>query len=70
MAYRVLKETGNANISNLTSSGKSMIIYDILSEQKDNLKFIGKTAENVELIGTQITEFKKHGITVENLKMQ
>ena len=68
MAYRVLKETGNANISNLTSSGKSMIIYDILSEQKDNLKFIGKTAENVELIGTQITEFKKHGITVENLK--
>ncbi len=68
MAYRVLKETGNANISNLSSSGKSMIIYDILSEQKDNLKFIGKTAENVDLIGTQITEFKKHGITVENLK--
>ena len=68
MAYRVLKETGNANISNLSSSGKSMIIYDILSEQKNNLKFIGKTAENVDLIGTQITEFKKHGITVENLK--
>ncbi len=45
-----------------------MLIYNILSEQKNNLKFIGKSSENVELIGTQITEFKKHGITVENLK--
>lgn len=68
MAFRVLKETGNANFSNLSSSGKSMIIYSILSEQKNNLKFIGKSAENVEVIGTQITEFKKHGISVENLK--
>ena len=68
MAYRVLKETGNSNFSNLSPSGKSMIIYSILSEQKGELKFIGKTTENVELIGTQITEFKKHGITVENLK--
>ena len=45
-----------------------MLIYNILSEQKNNLKFIGKSSENVELIGTQITEFKKHGITVESLK--
>ena len=45
-----------------------MLIYNILSEQKNNLKFIGKSSENIELIGTQITEFKKHGITVENLK--
>lgn len=58
MAYRVLKETGNSNISNLSTSGKSMIIYNIVSEQKNDLKFIGKSAENVDLIGTQITEFK------------
>ena len=45
-----------------------MLIYNILSEQKNNLKFIGKSSENVELIGTQITEFKKHEITVESLK--
>mgnify|MGYP001858887343 FL=1 len=68
MAYRVLKETGNSNISNLSTSGKSMIIYNIVSEQKNDLKFIGKSAENVDLIGTQITEFKKHGITVEHLR--
>lgn len=44
-----------------------MLIYDILSDNKDELKFIGKSSENVELIETQITEFKKHGITVEML---
>ena len=68
MAYRVMKEVGNANNINLSSSGKSMIIYNILSEEKNNLKFIGKSNENVELIGTQITEFKKHGISEESLK--
>ena len=68
MAYRVMKKVGNANFSNLSSSGKSMLIYNILSEEKNNLKFIGKSNENVELISTQITEFKKHGIKVENIK--
>ena len=31
MAYRVLKELGDANFSNLSSSCKSMVIYNILS---------------------------------------
>ena len=68
MAYRVMKKVGNANVSNLSSSGKSMLIYNILSEEKNNLRFIGKSNENVELISTQITEFKKHGIKEENIK--
>ncbi len=68
MAYRVLKETGSANLANLSSSGKSMLIFNILLSEKDNLKFIGKSTENVELISTQITEFKKHGITPKRLK--
>ena len=68
MAYRVMKEVGSANTLNLSSSGKSMLIYNILSEQKNNLKFIGKSNENVDLVSTQITEFKKHGIKVENIK--
>lgn len=67
MAYRVIKETGNSNIKNLSQTGKSMLIYDILSKEKNKLNFIGKSAENIELIETQITEFKKHGITVEKL---
>ena len=67
MAYRVIKETGNSNLKNLSQTGKSMLIYDILSKEKNKLNFIGKSAENIELIETQITEFKKHGITVEKL---
>lgn len=68
MAYRVMNELKRANINSISSCGKSMLIYDILLNEKKNLKFIGKSNENVEMIGTQITEFKKHGITVENLK--
>lgn len=68
MAYRVMNELKRANINAISSCGKSMLIYDILLNEKKNLKFVGKSNENVEMIGTQITEFKKHGITVENLK--
>ena len=32
MAYRVIKETGNKNLSNLSLTGKSMLIYNILSK--------------------------------------
>lgn len=68
MAYRVIKETGNVNLKNLSLTGKAMLLYNILSKEKNNLEFIGKSSENIKLIETQITEFKKHGITVESLK--
>lgn len=68
MAYRVIKETGNSNLKNLSQTGKSMLIYSNLSKEKNNLNFIGKSLENVNLVETQITEFKKHGITVEKLE--
>lgn len=45
-----------------------MLIYSILMNEKKNFKFLGKSDENIELIGTQITEFKKHGISVEMFK--
>ena len=38
MAYRVMKEIGNAKTKNLSSTGKSMLIYNILSESKKDLK--------------------------------
>ena len=68
MAYRVLKETGGNNTKNLSKCGKAMLIYDILSKNKKNLKFLGKSDENIDIIGTQITEFKKHGITIDALE--
>lgn len=64
MAHRVLNEENKVSLS---KAGKSMLIYHILSENKGKLKFLGKTDENVELISTAITEFKKHNVTIQDL---
>ncbi len=68
MAYRVLAEVGGQNKNNLSKCGKAMLIYSILNKYKQELKFLGKSDENVDLSMTALTEFKKHGVTVENLK--
>ena len=68
MAYRVLGEVGGNNKQNLSKCGKAMLVYSILARHKQDLKFLGKSDENIELSMTAITEFKKHGVTVENLK--
>lgn len=68
MAFRVRNELGGAKKTNLSKSGKAMLIYDILSKYKDNLNFLGKNSENIDIIGNSITEFKKHRISIEDLK--
>ena len=68
MAHRILGEIGEDNKSNLSKCGKSMLIYSILNENKKQLKFLGKSDENIDLSITAITELKKHGISVESLK--
>ena len=70
MAYRVIQEIGGRTETNLSKCGKAMLIYSILNNCKKNLKFLGKTDENVDMAGTAITEFKKHGISVEQLKQE
>lgn len=45
-----------------------MIIYSILQDNKNNLKFLGKTEQNVELLDTALTEFKKHNVTLNDIK--
>ena len=70
MAYRVINEIGGLTQTNLSKCGKAMLIYSILNNNKKELKFLGKTDENVDMAGTAITEFKKHGITVEQLKQE
>lgn len=62
MAYRVINEVGN-NLKNIEAFGKSMLIYDILDENKKDLQFLGKNMQNVEVAGKTITELKKHNIT-------
>jgi ATP-dependent helicase/nuclease subunit B len=67
MASRILNEVGGDSNLRLTTSGKSMIIYDILREEKNNLKFLGKSDKNIDIISNMITELKKHNITSEIL---
>ena len=70
MAYRVINEIGGKTETNLSKCGKAMLVYSILNNNKKYLKFLGKTDENVDMAETAITEFKKHGITVEQLKQE
>jgi len=79
MAYRVMQEVGNFNISNLsvnmpenheetarlTKAGKAMLVQSIIEKNKEKLRFLGKSTENVDLTIQAITEFKKHKITNE-----
>lgn len=65
MAYRVMQEVGNERVSNLSKAGKAMLIYSIIENTKGNLKFLGKSNENVDLAMQAITEFKKHQITID-----
>ena len=67
MAYRVINEIGGKTETNLSKCGKAMLIYSILNNNKKELKLLGKTDENVDMLDTAITEFKKHGISVEQL---
>ena len=68
MAYRVLNEVGGNSKTGLSKCGKAMLIYSILSKYKNELKFLGKSDENIELGMRTITELKKHGVTIEALK--
>lgn len=67
LAYRVINEIGGIK-SNLSKSGKAMLIYSILQEQKNNLIFLNKSDENIDLCIRAISEFKKHGILINDLK--
>lgn len=68
MAYRVINSEGGRTKTNLSSSGKAMLVYNALDIQKKKLNFIGKNDQNIDTVLTQITEFKKHNITPEIMK--
>lgn len=66
MAYRVINENGN-QLKNIEGFGKSMLIYDILDSSKNELNFLGKNLQNVEVIENSIREFKMHNVTPQKL---
>ena len=67
MADRALQDIGETRKS-LSKTGKAMLVFDILNKNKKNLKFLGKSDENIDLGINSITELKKHGVTTEKLK--
>ena len=67
MAYRVLNEVGGTLKTNLSECGKAMLLYNILDEYKKDLKILGKTEKNLDVISRIITELKKHNITSDIL---
>ena len=70
MAYRVVNEIGANKKIGLTNCGRAMLIYSILEKQRNNLKLLGKTKENIEIAMTAINEFKQHAITNEQLAIE
>lgn len=68
MAYRVSSEVGKQNKVNLSAPGKAMLIYSILTNKKNTFKFLNKNSNNIDMVLTQITELKKHGVSVQNLE--
>jgi len=67
MAYRVLSEVGGIIKPSLSKAGRAMLIYDILEKEKGNLTFLGKSNKNIELMETQLTELKKHSVSLDML---
>lgn len=67
MAYRVLNEVGGV-YNHLSKAGKDMLIFDLLSKEKNNLNFLGKSEKNIDIVNRMFTELKKHGISVRDLE--
>ena len=67
MAYRVSSEMGGVK-NHLSKAGKDMLIFDLLSKEKNNLNFLGKSEKNIDIVNRMFTEFKKHGILIDDLK--
>jgi len=67
MATRVANEIGGNLYTRLSKTGKGMLIYSILSKEKRNLKFLGKSDKNVDVVGNMLTELKKHDINFDKV---
>ncbi len=69
LAHKVMNEVGKEKKDLLTTSARSMLIYDILTKQKKSLNFLGKSEQNIDLILNQITEFKKNLINPDDIEI-
>ena len=68
MAYRVSTEIGGKENLKLSQAGKNMLIYDILSKERDSLSFLGNSDKNIDIVNRMFTELKKHRVGLDDLK--
>ena len=69
LAHRLSLEIGGNTKTNLTKTGKSMLVKYIINKNKTKLNFLGKTSE-IDLALRAITELKKHNINTEILQKE
>lgn len=71
MATRVFEKYGGRAINVIGDSGKSMLIYKLLKEKGEDLKYFNKISKQqgfVGIVSKSITEFKKYNISEEILR--
>lgn len=70
MAFKIFNEVGGITRQHMNSSGKSMLLYKIIDENKANLSIFKKSADRAGFIDTvsqAITEFKRYNVTPQML---
>lgn len=69
-AYRVFGEVGGLARVHMDASGRSMLIYRIMDELKEELKYFSRASKQsgfVDIISDMITEMKRYSITPDML---
>ncbi len=69
LAHRIATEVGGITKTNLSKTGKAMLVQYILKKNKNNLNFLGKSGD-IDLILRTITELKKHNVNNEMIEEQ
>ena len=69
MGARVISELGKDNKSKLSKIGKAMIIYSCIQNLENSLNFLNDSNKNLDLALKSITEFRKHSITVDDIRL-
>lgn len=73
MASVVFEECGGRSNVRMNDSGKNMLIYKLLKENMNNLKYFTRVSKQQgfsQIIGKMITEFKKYNISTEILDLK
>lgn len=71
MAEKVFNEVGGGIKNRINNSGKNMLLYKIIEENRNKLKtykISAKTQGFIQLVSDVIEEFKKYNISPESLK--